>query len=186
MDQSRGRFELITNPGERTHLATLYRDITNAGFGVEHPINWFTSMASRVDLLEMGWSVVKATLVDGVLPATLKQMIALTVSAQNHSRYCTVAHTSALQNLGLDAKVIEACTQNDDLDGVPPGQRAILKFARKCAKSPRTVEDTDFEDLYDGGLSEAEVMEVVMIALTTNFVNGWADATRIAVDVGNK
>lgn len=176
------RFDYVRHPSRPNSLVNLYKEICSSGFGNEHPINWFTTLGTREDLLQMGWSIIRTTLVEGTLPATLKQMIALAVSSLNHCRYCTVAHTSALQELGLDQNVINACLAGSELEGVPPGQRPILEFSRKCAQTPAGLTDEDFELLYDNGLSEEEVMEVIMISLTTNFVNGWADAAQIAVD----
>ena len=176
------RFEYVLNPKEPQRLVDIYQELLQLGFGKNVPPNWFTSLGSRVDLLDMGWSVVKTNLIEGELPPTLKQLIALAISVQNDNNYCVVVHSHVLKDLGVDRKVIESCIQNDSFEEIPPGQRSIIRFGLKCAKDPTSITDIDLEQLYDGGLSETEVMEVVMIALAANFTNGWAAVSGIAID----
>lgn len=176
------RFDMILSPEPESQVARLYDDIVARGFGGTIPINWFTSQGRRPDILQASWGLARGILVEGVLPPTLKQMIAATVSVQNGCRYCTVTHTKALQGMGVSEAVIRSCANDTDLSDVPPAQRAILKFALKCARNPHSMTDEDFEQLYDNGLSQEEVMEVVMMAVFTNFINGWADASGIEVD----
>lgn len=178
------RFERVLKPASGSALETLYGKIKEGGFGGEHPINWFNSMGTRPDLCAAGWALIEATLVTGELPPTVKQMIAATVSARNRCRYCTVAHVTALQQLGVPEPVIESCTSDAELRDVPAAQRPILKFALRASSAPQSLTDDDFEELYDNGLTEGEVMEVIHVAISTNFVNAWADASGIDVDVG--
>lgn len=176
------RFDMVLKPEPNSEVAALYADILAKGFGGTIPINWFTAQGRRPDLLSASWGLTCGILVEGLLPPTLKQMIAATVSAQNGCRYCTVTHTNALQSMGVPNTVIQSCANDTTLSDVPPAQRTILKFALKCARDPNSMTDADFDRLYDNGLSQEEVMEVVMMSVFTNFINGWADATGIEVD----
>ena len=176
------RFDMVLRPEPESRVAALYSEIVAKGFGETIPINWFTAQGRRPDILQASWGLAQGILVEGILPPTLKQMIAATVSAQNGCRYCAVTHTSALQSMGVPETLIQSCANDTNLSDVPPAQRTILKFALKCARSPNSMTDEDFERLYDNGLSQEEVMEVVMMAVFTNFINGWADASGIEVD----
>ena len=164
-------------------MQPLLAEIISCGFGQgSTPINWFTSQTQRPDLLRSTWELVKGVLVEGQLPPTVKQMIAMTVSMQNNCRYCTVTHTGALESMGVSPEIIENCATDPDFSLVPLAQRAILKFALKAAREPNDVTDEDIACLRQNGLNDPEIMEVVMMAAFTNFINTWADVAGIALD----
>ena len=161
---------------------TLYEDIVHNGFGGDAPINWFASQGARPDILRGTWDLTKALLVEGQLPGTLKQMILMAISAQNGCRYCEVTHSGALEQMGVPAEVITACVQDPDLADIPSLHRLVLKFALKAARDPNSIDSDDHAALRSAGLSEAEVVEVCMIAAFANFINTYADASGIDVD----
>ncbi|HEX2574387.1 MAG TPA: peroxidase-related enzyme [Polyangia bacterium] len=177
------RFKLVQQPAD-PKVRALYDEILEYGFGDEVPINWFTAQATRPDILEATWNLLKAILVEGRLPPSLKQMIAMTISEHNACRYCTVVHTSALETLGVPDEVIEQSVADPELAEIPATHRAIVRFALKCASAPGTVTDADYEMLRQGGLTEEEILEVVMMAAFTNFINTWAEASGVELDRG--
>jgi uncharacterized peroxidase-related enzyme len=109
-------------------------------------------------------------------------MISMTIALQNNCRYCVVAHSFALEAMGVPKEVIESCASDPELSLVPPPQRAIIKFGLKAARDPKSMNDEDFQSLRDYGLSQGEIMEVVMMAAFTNFINFWADVSGIPVE----
>lgn len=176
------RIPLVKDASDNAELQGLYTEICEAGFGVEAPINWFTSQGSRPDILKATWALTKGILIEGQLPHTVKQMIAMAVSMQNNCRYCTVTHTGALESLGVSKTEITSCASDPDMGALLPAQRAIVRFALKAAKDPNSITDADTAVLRENGLADAEIAEVCMMAAFTNFINTWADATGIAVD----
>lgn len=178
----RSRFPLIQDASGNAELEALYRDMLVRGFGSKIPLHWFTSQASRPDILAATWGLVKGIVIQGKLPATMKQMIAVAISAQHSCRYCQVVHSGALEALGVPKDLIDSCAQDHDAQRVPPLQREVLKFALKTAKAPHSLTDGDFQQLRENGLSDGEIMEVVMMAAFTSFINIWADASGIPLD----
>jgi uncharacterized peroxidase-related enzyme len=176
------RFPQARDPSSHPQLTSLYKEIVNAGFGKDFPINWFTSQSARPDLLETTWALMKGLLLHGELPPTLKHMIILRVSAHNDCRYCRVIHTSALEAMGVPVEVIDRVTTDVSSAQLPPVQRAIVEFAAKAAAAPKSISDEDFERLGQCGLTRGEMMEVAMTAAFANFVNTWADASGILID----
>ncbi|NIV94885.1 hypothetical protein GWN42_19360 [candidate division KSB1 bacterium] len=176
------RFKQITYPKESPELVALYKEMVANGLGTDVPINWFTSQSERPDILEASWSLTKGILLHGKLPPTLKQMIAMKVSKQNQCQYCTTMHTRALQAMGVPTEVIDNVTTDINLKKVPPPQRAIITFALKAAYDPKSVTDADLRSLQENGLSAGEIMEVVMMAAYSNFINFWADVSGIRVE----
>lgn len=175
-------FEGVLNPNDNDDLKELYSEITDNGFGNKVPINWFTSQSLRPDILQSTWDLTRGVLVNGDLPPTLKQLIAVTVSRHNNCRYCTVTHTGALEALGVPQKTVDSCINDPDLNDVPVQYRDILLFALKTSRDPNSLEESDFDTLRENGLSDGEIMEVVMMVAFTNFINTWADAAKVEVD----
>ncbi len=176
------RFALIKDTTDSPELEALYQDIIDSGFGTEVPINWFTAQGSRPDLLEGTWKLVKNILVEGALPAIVKQMIAMTISLQNNCRYCSITHTHALEAMGVPKAVIDTCATDPDLSQIPQPHRAILQFALKAAREPNALTDDDFRVLRENDLNDGEIMEVAMMAAFMNFINTWADVSGVTVD----
>jgi alkylhydroperoxidase family enzyme len=79
-------------------------------------------------------------------------------------------------------ELIDSVTTQLNLSKFPPQQRAILNFALKASQHPKSISEGDFKALRDFGLSDGEIMEVVLTAAFTNFINMWADVSRIELD----
>ena len=177
------RFRQVRDPSDDPQLLPLYKEIVGHGVGAaDTPLNWFTSQSVRPDILATTWGLFRGILLQGVLPPTVKQMISMTIAMQNNCRYCAVAHTNALESMGVPTAVIQSCASDPDLAEVPPPQRAMLKFGLKTARSPRSVTDEDVQALRDHGLTDGEIMEVAMVAACSNFLDTWADVSGILVD----
>lgn len=177
------RFPLVRDPSGNPELERLYREINDAGFGVGGvPIHWCTSQGTRPDILAATWALTKGILVEGQLPGTLKQLIAMTISVQSSCRYCTVTHSGALQAMGVDKAMVERAAADPALSDFPPAYRAAVAFALKAARDPNSITDADHDALRDAGWSDAEIMEVAMMAAFTRFINTWADVSGIPVD----
>src|SRR5262249_39817213 len=155
-------------------LKALYKEIVDAGFGEEFPLDWFTSQAGRPDILEVNWALVRGLLLEGELPPTLKHMIIVRVSTTNDCRYCRVIHTHALEALGIPPEVIDALTTDVNPAKLAPVQRVVVEFAPKTAANPKSISEEDFKSLRSHGLSNGEIMEIAMIAAFANYLNAWA------------
>ena len=169
-------------------LSDLYSRICDAGFGANGtPINWFTSMSSHPALMESSWGLVHGVLVEeGKLPATLKQMVLMTISLQNQCRYCAATHTGVLEAMGVPEDVIMGCAKDPSTAKIPPPHREIIQFALKAARDPNSVAEEDLNRLRDVGMGDAEIVEAGMLAAFTNFINTWADLSGVEVDAPAK
>lgn len=104
------RFELVKDASGNPELESLYKEMVEYGWATPDgvPVNWITSQASRPDILAATWAFTKGTLAHGQLPPTVKQMIAMVIAMQNDCRYCEVAHTNALEAMGVSQDVIQS------------------------------------------------------------------------------
>ena len=176
------RFRRVLDPSDNPALISLYQDIVASGFGQNVPGNWFTSQGERPDLLSANWDFLKQLVMQGQLPATVKQMIIVMISTHNDCPYCRVTHSRGLATMGVPEEIVDCLTTDLNLEKVPPPQRSILAFALKVAREPQAMTDEDFQTLREQGLNDGEIMEAVMLASYTNFINTWALVSGIAID----
>lgn len=178
------RFHHIKDPAGNPELEILYSEFRENGFSTPTgaPMNWFSALSERPDIMATTWAMCKGLMLKGQLPATVKQMIIVAISTQNDCPYCRVTHSRALESLNVPQEVIDDITTNLDLSKVPPHQRAILQFALKSSQNPASITDADLKALRDFGLSEGEIIEVAMLAAFTNFINTWSEISAIEVD----
>jgi len=128
--------------------------------------NIFWTLANSPTALE-GYVGLHETLQNGVLPAKLREEIALTVSELNQSRYCVCGHAAIGRTVG--------CSDEEIMDarrGTSPDSKveAALHFARRIVEHRGFVSDDEFRRLRDAGYDDREITE--MIACIALFVFG--------------
>jgi len=183
------RFNQIKHPTNNTELQQIYSAALEAGFaGAEEgvPINFVTSLSERPDILAATLGLIKTIVLQGLLPPTVKQMIAMSIALKNNCQYCSLLHTKALESMGVPQGIIQSCATDPEMAEVPPPQRAIVKFALKTSQDPLSVRDEELEALRDQGMSDAEIMEAAMMAACENFLNTWTRVSKIPVDWGDQ
>jgi len=178
------RFTQVKHPKGNPELEAIYKQAVEAGMvgrepGV--PTNFVTSLSKRPDLLASTMGILVGVVQGGLVPSTVKQMILMAIALQNNCQYCQVAHTSALEAMGVPTEVIQSCASDPELVHVPPTQRAMIRLALKTARDPKSVSDEDFQVLRDHGLSDGEIMEVAMLAAAGNFLDTWAIVSGIEI-----
>src|SRR6201998_382447 len=88
-----------------------------------------------------------------------REMIAVTVSSQNHCYYCLVAHGAAVRQLSGDPPLGELMAMNYRAAPLSPRQRAMLDFAVKLTAEPWTVADEDREHLRRLGFTDRDIWD---------------------------
>jgi alkylhydroperoxidase/carboxymuconolactone decarboxylase family protein YurZ len=102
------RFKQVKDPSHDPVLQELYREMLDSGLGTEVPPNWFTFQGERPDIMAATWALCKQLLFHGMLPPTVKQMIAVVVSRTNECRYCTTTYANSLA--AMEAAMMAAFT----------------------------------------------------------------------------
>lgn len=162
------------NPQAAEGRAKELLDAVKAKLGIVP--NMTRSMVVSPSVLEayLGFS---GTLSHGVLPARVREQLALDVGEANHCDYCVSAHSAIGKRVGL--------TDQDVLDsrrGTSADQKTdvLLRFARTVVEKRGLVEDADIAAVRDAGYGDAEIAEVVAhVALNifTNYFNNVAGTT---------
>src|SRR5215510_4896880 len=94
----------------------------------------------------------------GVLPARVREQLALEVGEANHCDYCVSAHSLLGQRAGLTAQDVLDSRRGSSAD---PHEETLLRFARKVLEKRGAIADADVAAVREAGYGDAEIAEVV-------------------------
>jgi uncharacterized peroxidase-related enzyme len=150
---------------------------------MEVPIvpNFFKAMASSPNILTFAYKYWMASTEYVTLPQSLVSMILYTIAAHNNCLYCKANHELTCRTLGIDEDTLDKLVK--DLDNLTPERiRTIIDFAVKVSQRTRMLERADFERLREEGVTDGEIVEIIIIAAMGNFNDTVADALQVDVD----
>lgn len=108
----------------------------------------------------------------GGLSRAERELGAVGASVVNRCIYCAAVHSSRYNQLTKDDSVMQRIFADGDnaaLDNAR--QNAILKFAMKLSQCPSAASKQDVQALSDAGLSEAEILDLIL----SSALFGWAN-----------
>ena len=108
-----------------------------------------------------------------------REMIAVTVSSENHCFYCLVAHGSAVRELSNDPQLGERIAANFRSAELPKKQEELLNFTKKLTKDPSEIGENDREKLRDVGYTDRDIWDISAIVGLFNMTNRLASATEM-------
>jgi uncharacterized peroxidase-related enzyme len=140
--------------------------------------NFLRVMANSPAVLE-GYLGFSGALAGGLLPAALREELALSIGEQNGCQYCVSAHAAIGSMVGLTGAEIEKAreTRSDF-----PQYAEALRFAREVLAHRGRVTDADFEALRKVGFGEGEIAEILAHVALNVFTNYFNTATEVEVD----
>jgi uncharacterized peroxidase-related enzyme len=132
--------------------------------------NMARSMAVAPSVLEAYVGFIGA-LSNGVLPAQVREQLALDVGEANHCDYCVSAHSVLGKGAGLTEQDVCDSRRGASAD---PKANVLLRFARKVLEKKGKIEDADIAAVRKAGYGDAEIAEVVGhvgLNVFTNYFN---------------
>ena len=108
-----------------------------------------------------------------------REMIAVTVSSENHCFYCLVAHGSAVRELSNDPQLGERIAANFRSAELPRRQEELLSFAKKLTKDPSEIGEQERKKLRDVGYTDRDIWDISAIVGFFNMTNRLASATEM-------
>ena len=108
-----------------------------------------------------------------------REMIAVTVSSENHCFYCLVAHGSAVRELSKDPQLGERIAANFRSAELPKKQEELLNFTKWLTKDPSEISENDRKKLRDVGYSDRDIWDISAIVGLFNMTNRLASATEM-------
>jgi alkylhydroperoxidase family enzyme len=97
-----------------------------------------------------------------------------------HSSYCSLAHGLVLRDR-LGEPVLEIATDRDNA-GLDEVDLAVMELAERVVDDATSIGDADLERLRGLGLSETEIMDVVLAAAARCFFSKTLDALGVLPD----
>ena len=116
---------------------------------------------------------------DSGLTKLEREMIAVTVSSENHCFYCLVAHGSAVRELSNDPQLGERIAANFRSAELPNKQEELLNFTKKLTKDPSEIGENDRKKLRDVGYTDRDIWDISAIVGLFNMTNRLASATEM-------
>jgi len=166
-------------------VQAVYDDIMDT-MGAPAVLNTFKAMGNNPRVLQAVWGMLKGTIIEGEIPALLKQLILFKISVVAGNEYCTSLH-------GHDALNLDSTLTYEDLmalaDGtcakLPASFQVAIDVVSRAALSPKDVADENFdfeEQLRDEGFSESEIDELLAQGILGVALNMLTDTYEIPVE----
>ena len=108
-----------------------------------------------------------------------REMIAVTVSSENHCFYCLVAHGSAVRELSNDPQLGERIAANFRSAELPEKQLELLNFTKKLTRDPSEISESDRTKLREVGYTDRDIWNISAIVGLFNMTNRLASATEM-------
>jgi uncharacterized peroxidase-related enzyme len=109
-----------------------------------------------------------AALAEGVLPAALREQIALVAAGTNSCDYCASAHTLMGKGAGLEAREMSCNLRGQSSDAKT---QAALTFAKTIVEARGQVSDEQLDAVRHAGYDDAEIVEIVAHVAMNIFTN---------------
>ncbi len=101
----------------------------------------------------------------------LREEIALSISQIDNCTYCLAAHSALARSHGVPDQEILMARKGEAKD---PKTQAILKFAKSVIEKRGHVSDEEVKMLRAAGVSEKELVEIILViseSVYTNYLN---------------
>lgn len=170
-------------PDEITNLKVkaVYEEIRkDLGLGVIP--NIFKSMAINPDVLEANWKKFKATILQGDVPRTLKEMMGIAIAQAYKSPYLLNVHLHGLSTIGMSEEVLQTLVTDFTACPLPTREKAVISFGLRAATKPHELTATDYQRLRELGLDESEIFEIIATAELFSGITRYTDAIALEID----
>src|SRR6478735_4378537 len=169
--------ELIGDDAASEDAQRLF-DLDRDGAG-EVP-NFTRLFAHRPEVYE-AWRALKTAVADG-MDLRRYELATLAAACELRSTYCTAAHGSILADRFLDADTVRRLVEDHRAAGLDALDVAVMDLAAKVARDATSVTQADVDRLRDHGLSDADVLDVVLAATARCFFSKTLDALGAPAD----
>jgi len=171
---------IIEEEGATGEVARIYAEIKR---DLQIPVapNYAKALAVSPAALAIYWNTVRGFYQHTTLPQSLTSMILYTIAETGNCEYCSASHELTCRTLGIDEKTLSSLVE--DLGNVSPQRlQAIVEFALKVSGDPQGLVAEDYERVREQGVTDEELVEIILIAAIGKFNDTLADAMKIDVE----
>lgn len=160
-------------------VRSIYDEIMDT-MGSASVLNFLKALGNNPHVLRGVWSMLRETVVEGEIPALLKQLILFKISIEAGNKYCTALHGHAALNLDptLTYEDLVSLSGGECRADLPSSFPVAIDVVSRASLDPKSVADPDwdFEDrLMDEGFSEAEIDELLALGFFSVMMNMMTD-----------
>ncbi|MGR3378264.1 peroxidase-related enzyme [Salipiger abyssi] len=134
--------------------------------------DYVLTLAHDVESLKVRSPLFNAIMYDpGGMSRAERELGAIGASMVNRCIYCAAVHADRHAKLEKDTSVTDELFAKGDKADLSPRNRAIFDFARKLSESPVDAAPEDMAKLREAGLSDEEILDLILSAA----LFGWAN-----------
>lgn len=163
---ARPRLRLVQGSGGREEdggsdqVEAIFNEIRMAMGSVS---NMFRAYARHPAVLSATWARVKSVMLQGTLPATLKEAIAVVISHDNACNYCVEHHSRNLASLGMGKEEVGRLLADPLAGNFTPKERALLVLARQANSDPHGASVDTLDLARRAGADDLEIIEALAV-----------------------
>ncbi len=105
------------------------------------------------------------------------ELVTIAAAAALRCTYCLLAHGAVLRKNFFTTEQVVAILRDYRQAGLEPEEVAVMALAEKVTLQAQSVTPQDIESLRGYGLTDAEILDVVLAAAARNFFSKVLDAT---------
>lgn len=105
------------------------------------------------------------------------ELVTIAAAAALRCTYCLLAHGAVLRKNFFTAEQVAAILRDYRQAGLEPEEVAVMALAEKVTLQAQSVTPQDIENLRGYGLTDAEILDVILAAAARNFFSKVLDAT---------
>jgi len=152
-------------------LSEIYQeDLKTKGFVANH-----TSAFSLRPEVYKAWQNLLST-IRSKMRLRRFELVTLAAAQALKCTYCMLAHGAVLRKNFFGAKELAAIAKDFRNSSLPPEEVALMEFAQKVTLEPNQTNEHDFDLLREKGLSDEEILDVVLTVTARNFMSKTLDA----------
>ena len=134
--------------------------------------NYLQMLSLRPEVYD-AWGELIST-IKGNMDLRRYELVTFAAARELRSSYCMLAHGKVLLDKFLDEAALRDLAVQPPLD---QAERAVMELAAKVARDATSVTDVDMDTLRGIGMTDAEILDVVLAASARAFFTKVADAT---------
>ncbi|MET0729329.1 MAG: peroxidase-related enzyme [Acidimicrobiales bacterium] len=143
--------------------------------------NYAPAFATRPDVAQ-AWNTLNNA-IRGHMERRRFELVTIAAARAYRSTYCTAAHLKFLRDACGDEATMRAVAADPTGTDLPAADRAVMDFATEVALDASSIAAADVQELRDHGLSDPEIVDVVMAAAARAFFTKVLDALGVQADV---
>jgi uncharacterized peroxidase-related enzyme len=110
------------------------------------------------------------------------ELATLAAARRLRSSYCALAHGAVLADQFMDPEAVRAAIDDHRAAGLDEVEVAVMDLADKVAADATSVGEADLDRLRSRGLSDADILDVVLAAAVRSFFSKALDALGVEPD----